>query len=643
MKRVNKFRLRPTKEQEKVLFSLCEMSAVLWNKLNYIRRQAFFEGRFDWREGVDELYDEFKRILGSATTQQIIRKNNEAWRSFFALLKLQKQGKLPPHVRKVSPPRYWKDRLLNKRKLMTVIRNDCYRIEEVDGKKWLVLPKGLRIRITGEIRWKGKQGRLEIFYDDLTGRWYAYQSVEVDQPRRTTSPEKRAFVDLGVVNIITAWIEGERQPIAFSGKPLLADWWYWTKKIAYYQSIAMKVNGKYTTKRIRKLYRKRQLRFRHAVNTITHRFIKLCYEKGVSEIIVGDVRGIRQNNDKNAKANAMIHNFWSFRYIINRLIATAENFGIKVKLVKENHTSSVCPRCGSKNTYKHKRLFKCLDCRLEAHRDVVGVLNIARIPLNRGDGFNGVLAHPVLLRVNPVEAQTFPLGILALQCGEEVKTLKAHNRRKHLPYLKSCPICGYKFKGGNDVTCHAYKMFVNKNCEAHAILWVLTTKRSNCQRLLKEKYEEALNIALTLLEKGFRFGGDKLGRYGWIIFRNESALKHLLEHGVVYTLRRMMRKQGVVKLKNGNRRTIGLAKVTYIGKVHANGGEPVVKINGKEIPLRNFVRDSGFESLEDWLNAYYEIFGVKCVGGARLYKVELVKTFWWSKCVAEDAESEYSD
>ena len=92
MKRMNKFRLRPTKE--KVLFSLCEMSAVLWNKLNYIRRQAFFKGRFDWKEGVDELYNEFKPILGSATAQQIMRKNNEAWRSFFSLLKLRNQGKL---------------------------------------------------------------------------------------------------------------------------------------------------------------------------------------------------------------------------------------------------------------------------------------------------------------------------------------------------------------------------------------------------------------------------------------------------------------------------------------------------------------------------------------------------------------------
>jgi putative transposase len=295
---------------------------------------------------------------------------------------------------------------------MTVIRNDCYRIEEVGGKKWLVF-RGLRIRISGEIRWRGKQGRLEIFYDDLTGRWYAYQSVEVNQPRRTISPEKRAFVDLGVVNTLTAWIEGERQPIAFSGKTLLADWWYWTRKIAHYQSIAKKVNGVNTTKRIRKYYRKRQLRFRLAVNTIIYRFVKLCYEKEVTEIIVGDVSGIRQNNDKNGKINAMIHNFWSFKYITSRLITTAENFGIKVRLVKENRTSSVCPRCGSKNAIKHKRLFKCLNCGLEAHRDVVGVLNIARLSARTG-GFNGALASPELPRFHPSVAQTSPL---ALQCG----------------------------------------------------------------------------------------------------------------------------------------------------------------------------------------------------------------------------------
>jgi len=413
MRRTNKLRLRPTEEQEKALLSLCEMSAVLWNKLNYIRRQRFFEGSFDWEEGIAELYDEFKPIIGAATAQQIMRKNNEAWRSFFALLKLKGEGKLPSHIHNVAPPRYRKDRERGKRKLMTVISNDSYRIEKKGKKKFLVLHKGLRVRATGSIRWEGKQGRLEIYYDDLTGRWYAHQSVEVDQPRHTTSPtsltSRKAFVDLGVANIITAWIEGEKQSVAFSGKPLLSDWWYWNHKISEHQSELKRVNDKSTSKHLRKLYRKRKRRFRHAINTIIYRFVKLCFEKGVSEIIVGDITHIRDNNDKGNKINSLIHNFWSFRYIIERLKTTAENLGISVRVVNESYTSSRCPWCHSEKVRRHKRLFKCLSCGIEAHRDVVGVLNIA---LLHGEGFNRVLAHPV--HVLRGRAQTSPPGILAL-------------------------------------------------------------------------------------------------------------------------------------------------------------------------------------------------------------------------------------
>ncbi|MDF2956356.1 MAG: Transposase [Candidatus Alkanophagales archaeon MCA70_species_2] len=407
VKRTNKLRLRPTKEQEKVLLSLCEMSAVLWNKVNYKRRQSFFAGSINWDTSSE--YEEFKRIIGAATAQQMIRKNDEAWRSFLKLLRLKQKGKLPKHVRKISPPRYWKDRLTGRRKLLTVIRNDCYRIVEVGNKKWLVF-RGLRIRITGDIRWRGKQGRLEIHYDDLTGRWYALQSVEVSVNRAESA--KRAYADLGVVNIITGWVEGERQCIAFSGKPLLADWWYWTKKISRCQSQLKRVNGRKTSERLRKLYRKRRRRLRHAVNTIIHHFVRLCFSKGVGEVVVGDVSHIRENNDKGNEINAMIHNFWSFRYIIERLRTTAENFGIKVKLVRENGTSSRCPWCSSKNVKKHKRLFKCLSCGIEAHRDVVGVLNIARL---HGDGFNGVLAHPSLLRGEEgaeVKADVAPMSVM---------------------------------------------------------------------------------------------------------------------------------------------------------------------------------------------------------------------------------------
>jgi len=41
VRRINRFRLKIDEEQENVLRNLCYMSAVLWNRLNYIRRQCF--------------------------------------------------------------------------------------------------------------------------------------------------------------------------------------------------------------------------------------------------------------------------------------------------------------------------------------------------------------------------------------------------------------------------------------------------------------------------------------------------------------------------------------------------------------------------------------------------------------------------
>ena len=72
----------------------------------------------------------------------------------------------------------------------------------------------------------------------------------------------------------------------------------------------------------------------------------------------------------------MIHNFWSHAYIIQRSREKAEEYGIEVIEADEHKTSSICPKGGSNKTIKQGRLLKCLSCRVEAHRDAVGVLNI---------------------------------------------------------------------------------------------------------------------------------------------------------------------------------------------------------------------------------------------------------------------------
>ncbi len=387
MKRTNTFIV----EDNPVLWELADSCAKMWNEINFERRQAYIHyKKFEWYP--KHLYKKYAPLIGSATAQQIINKNNEAWRSFLKLKKLEKSGRLPPHIKRVSMPRYWKRN--GKRELKIVIRNDSYKIDD----KYLYLPRGLRLRYKGKLKWKGRQGRLEIIYDNVDEVWRGFMTVKVEEPPRRGG-NKPLYIDLGVVNLATTWCEDMRQPISFSGRAVLADWWYWTKKIAEEQRRLAKINSARTSRKLKKLYRIRQRRFRHAVNAMVKMIVEYAFKSDISKIVIGNLKGIR-NNHGNSKTNSMVNNFWSYRWIIERLKEKAEEYGIEIKEISEYKTSSICPRCRSERVVRRKRLFKCLNCSLEAHRDAVGVLNIglaqgARLPAG---AVNGVVARPLLLR-----------------------------------------------------------------------------------------------------------------------------------------------------------------------------------------------------------------------------------------------------
>jgi len=55
----------------------------LWNELTYERRQNYFGDGDVW--DTSEYRGQYNGVIGSATVQQVTRKNSEAWRSFFAL------------------------------------------------------------------------------------------------------------------------------------------------------------------------------------------------------------------------------------------------------------------------------------------------------------------------------------------------------------------------------------------------------------------------------------------------------------------------------------------------------------------------------------------------------------------------------
>jgi len=99
MQRTNTFILAPTVEQERILWERAADCAKLWNEATYRRRQTYMNYQpLDWE--CKDLYQKYSPSIDSASAQQILRKNNESWRSFFALKRLEREGKLPPNIEK---------------------------------------------------------------------------------------------------------------------------------------------------------------------------------------------------------------------------------------------------------------------------------------------------------------------------------------------------------------------------------------------------------------------------------------------------------------------------------------------------------------------------------------------------------------
>jgi putative transposase len=176
------------------------------------------------------------------------------------------------------------------------VRNDGYRQTDRE----LVLSKELRIPFKAGDLWVRKQGRLELHYDRLRRKWYGRIPVEVKWPRKREPHKptpKRASVDLGICNLAACAVEGSKTAYVYSGRAVLSDWRYLTKRIAKRQMQLAKVNGKRTSKTLRGMLRARKRRLDHAVDAMVRDLYERLEEQGVTKVIIGDLKHIRENAD----------------------------------------------------------------------------------------------------------------------------------------------------------------------------------------------------------------------------------------------------------------------------------------------------------------------------------------------------------
>jgi putative transposase len=370
MRRTNTFAVRPCTEQDKrLLREVLDASASLWNELTFGRRQNFFDGESVW--DADDCYNRYNNVLGAATTRTVIRKNDQVWRSFFD--EDNPDANLPGYRGNEEDGRM----------LMTHLRNDSYTLELSDRSR-LEIPVGedlktqyglgyrerLRLEVAGEPRWDGKQGQLEIKYDEHSDQFRAFQPIEVaDSHPRLGTPlaDETAALDIGANNLVACTTTTGQQYL-YHGRDLFERFRETTLEIARLQSKLRE--GRYSSKQIRRLYRRRTRRRDHAQNALARDLLERLYDEGVLTVYVGNLTDVLKTH-WSVQANHKTHNFWAFKKFTDRFACTAEEYGIAVEVRSEAWTSQTCPNCGSTaDTIRHQDTLTC-SCGFEGHADLV--------------------------------------------------------------------------------------------------------------------------------------------------------------------------------------------------------------------------------------------------------------------------------
>jgi len=314
--------------------------------------------------------------------------------AFFASLKSWRKRRQenpdarPPHKRK------WYFRIEYKRSAMH-LEDGCLRLSNGRGNAPLLLPWNWDLPQTLVIRWTGSE------YEAIAT--YAEPPLYGPFP-----PGKVAGVDLGEVHMAVTH-DGEATHI-LNGRLLRSKVQYRNKLQARLNS---RIDGKMKkgSKRHKRVIRskKKQLKkIEHQIREIEHkqtsRLITTLQQAGVRTLVIGDVRGIRQDNDVGSKNNQKIHQ-WSAGRVRFLLTYKAKRVGIEVVLQEEAYTSRTCLMCGHRRSKVTGRVFRCTNkrCRFAWHRDVVGATNIWY--KYRGEfgipHVVGVMAPPTGMRFSP--------------------------------------------------------------------------------------------------------------------------------------------------------------------------------------------------------------------------------------------------
>ena len=223
--------------------------------------------------------------------------------------------------------------------------------------------------------------QVRAVYDKVKGRWELHL-VCTEAVETPDSPgEETAGVDLGICNFAAVAYSTEEAEL-YPGNRLKQDSYYFPKEIAKCDD-----SGGNRATRLHHTWSERRTHFFHS---LAKHIVQRCIENDVGRINVGDLDGVREDENGNSKnwgkhGNLDLHG-WAFDRFTDILEYKAKVEGIEVIEVSERDTSKTCCTCGRTDESQrvHRGLYVCDRCDTAFNADVNGAENI-RLDMNQSN------------------------------------------------------------------------------------------------------------------------------------------------------------------------------------------------------------------------------------------------------------------
>lgn len=324
-----------SKKEFKNLKYLCHIAKNLKNQAIYNVRQHYFKNKkyLSYNENYKMLKNSENYMnLNSNMAQQILKEVDESFKSFFALLKLTKNGqynskiKLPNYLAKDGFTTLIIGFVRLKDDMLIVPYSNSFKKTHQEVK--VKLPSVLKDKKIKEIRIIPKQH----------SRYFEIQyTYEVKEIQRELNKENVLGIDLGIDNLCTC-VTNAGASFIIDGRKLKSINQYYNKINAKLQGIKDKQKIECTTLRQKRITRKRNNRINDYLSKTARTIVNYCLNNDIGKLVLGYSEDFQRNSNIGSINN---QNFVNIPYgkLRDKLIYLCKLYGIEFKLQEESYTS----------------------------------------------------------------------------------------------------------------------------------------------------------------------------------------------------------------------------------------------------------------------------------------------------------------